>query len=348
MSLPGRWVAPRDVWCSVASLGARVPAGALWVVDARVAALHPSVSRAAAAARARAVVTVRAGERLKSLRRLEALALHGQGLSRQGAVVAVGGGTVGDTVTVLAHLLKRGVALVQVPTTLLAAVDSSLGGKGAVNLEGVKNALGVFHSPAHSFLCPELFTTLTAAQRREGAAEAYKMAVCLDGALWKRWRRAQPGEAQLIREARRLKTRVCAKDPYETKGLRAVLNFGHTFGHVVESLTHYRVRHGEAVALGMHAALDVGRALRVTPEPVASEVEATLEPIAPRARARLAAALAGAGEVEVATLLAADKKSTAKGLSMVLLEKPGSTQTRAVDPAVWKETLRTWKAGRRP
>ncbi|MBX7102084.1 MAG: 3-dehydroquinate synthase [Myxococcaceae bacterium] len=348
MSVPGRWLAPRDVWCTVSSLGTRVPAGALWVVDARVAALHPSVTRAAAAARAHAVVTVRAGERLKSLAQLEALALHGQGLSRQGAVVAVGGGTVGDTATVLAHLLKRGVTLVQVPSTLLAAVDSSLGGKGAVNLAGVKNALGVFHSAAESFLCAELFATLSAAQRREGAAEAYKMAVCLDGALWKRWRAAPPDETQLIREARRLKTRVCARDPYETLGLRAVLNFGHTFGHVVESLTRYRVRHGEAVGLGMHAALDVGRALRVTPDKVASEVEAVLRPIAPRARARLAAALAGASEGEVAELLAADKKATAKGLSMVLLEKPGSTQTRAVDPAVWKETLRAWKAGRRP
>jgi 3-dehydroquinate synthase len=253
---------------------------------------------------------------------------------RSATFVALGGGTVGDAITVLAHLHKRGVRLLHVPTTMLAAVDSSIGGKGAVNVGGVKNALGVFHSAAETWLCPAFFETLTKAQRREGRLEAWKMVVTLEGATFERWARRAPSDEVLLRVARALKTSVVQADPYETKGLRVVLNFGHTFGHVLESISGYRLRHGEAVGLGMLCALDVGVALGVTSREVSRAVEAAL-PNGPGARRRLAA-LARKGDVgQVRALLKADKKGGVGGVRMVLLKAPGTWTTAEVPEAVW-------------
>ena len=152
----------------------------------------------------------------------------------------------------------------------------------------------------------------------------------------------------VVRLSRKLKTSVCDQDPYERTGRRAVLNFGHTFGHVVESVTHYRVRHGEAVGLGVHAALDVGRRLGVTGDAVARQVEEGFAPVAPGARARLARALVGVAPERVASLLKADKKSSARSLRRVLRERPGHTRVHDVDAAVWRSCLKAWKTGARP
>jgi predicted secreted protein len=215
----------------------------------------------------------------------------------------MGGGTVGDLGTVVAHLLKRGVRLIQVPTTLLAAVDSSLGGKGALHVEShgtaLKNAVGVFHYAEECWICPELFATLSARQRREGAVEGWKMAVCLDTRRWRRWTRRRPSLRELIRESRAMKAAVCSEDPYERVGRRSLLNFGHTFGHVLESLSHFRLSHGDAVGPGILCALDVGRAVGATPDAVASDVErAFLEEVGTFGRGRLAALLAGCGSAQ--------------------------------------------------
>jgi 3-dehydroquinate synthase len=331
-----------------------LPEGALVVLDARVARLHPGVRPALERRAPRAVVAVPGGESAKSFRVLERILVAGAELPRAGAVVAVGGGTIGDVATVAAHLLKRGVRLHQVPTTVLAAVDSSLGGKGAVDVavggRTVKNLAGVFHAAEACWLCPEFFTTLTPAQRREGAIEAWKMAVCLDADRYRAWARRPPPLPRLVREARALKEAVVGADPYERSGLRRVLNFGHTFGHVLESLSGFGLAHGEAVGLGMLCALDVGRALGVTPEAVAAEVEGTLHGRAEvRERRELARLLARARAPEVEKLLAADKKAGAGGeLQMVLLAAPGEAPVRPVAHAVWRGLLPAWREGRRP
>lgn len=317
MNAPGRYRPSSERWGRFASLA---PKGAAWIIDARVARLHPQVLRAI-----RAPVhleLVRASEALKSTAALERLVPKLLAIPRGGMLVAVGGGTVGDFATVTAHLLKRGVDLVHVPTTLLAAVDSSVGGKGALNVGSVKNALGVFHFPVQTLLCPEFFDTLTAAQRREGLAEALKMAVCLDARVWAKWSRRAPGTIELVKTSRRLKERICAADPYELTGVRAVLNFGHTFGHVIESLSGFRVRHGEAVALGMLCALDVGRMTKVTPGKLADEVEAVLAR-AGATRQRLEAVFGNHPANQIDRLLSADKKSIGSRLRMVLLVRPG-------------------------
>lgn len=319
MSAPGSHRPLNDRWGRFATHD--LPKGAVWVVDARVARLHPAVLRAIRAPLHVELVT--AGEGLKSVDALGRLAPKLLQLPRTGTLVAVGGGTVGDFATVAAHLVKRGVNLVHVPTTLLAAVDSSVGGKGALNVGDVKNALGVFHYPVRSLLCPELFATLSPAQHREGIAEALKMAVCLDAKVWRKWSRREPGLLERVKVSRRLKARVCAEDPYEQKGRRTVLNFGHTFGHVIEGLSNFEVRHGEAVALGMLCALDVGRRLGVTPPALADEVEEVVVGQAGAGRQRLKETLGRQRPEKIDRLLRADKKSAGGGLRMVLLSRPG-------------------------
>ncbi len=319
------------------AVGLRGPAVAL--ADEKVLRLHPHVGRALTRAGAR-VVSLRGGEGAKTLRTLERVAAACLDLPRGATVLAVGGGTVGDLATVFAHTFKRGVArFVQVPTTALAAVDSSVGGKGALNVGATKNALGVFHFADEAWLCAELFETLSPAQVREGLLEAWKMAVTLDAPTFTRWSERAPTLAEAIASGRRLKERLVAKDPFEQRGLRVALNFGHTFGHAVESLSGFRVRHGEAIGLGMLVALDVGARLGVTPRAVAAAVEAAL-PNGRDARGRLARWLGRSSAPALAPLLRADKKAAGgQGLAMVLLERPGRWRLVPVPERTWRAAL---------
>jgi 3-dehydroquinate synthase len=351
---PGGYAPRADRWAPFTELVSGLAPGALAVVDARVAHLHPALISGLQARKPVATLLLPAGERTKSLRALgKILAVSGK-LGRHGTLVAVGGGTVGDLCTVAAHLIKRGVCLIQVPTTVVAAVDSSVGGKGAINLAAggreLKNAAGVFHYAREAWLCSELFETLEARQRREGAIEAWKMVACLDAALWRQYRRRRPGLVPLIQGARRLKDGVCRRDPYERVGSRRVLNFGHTFGHVLESLSHFRVSHGDAVGLGMLCALDVGRALGVTSPSLAAEVEAGLrEGPGILERGSLAKVLRRASPGDIAELLASDKKAGPAGeLRMVLLGALGRAEVRHVPARMWRARLTAWRAGTLP
>lgn len=307
---PGAWKRSRDVVWSPGN--SRWPEGpTLTIADERVLKLHPRLQRAIKGE----LIALRAGEGAKSLRTLERLTRHALSLPRGLTVIAIGGGTIGDLATVFAHVFKRGVKkLIHVPTTLLAAVDSSVGGKGALNVAGAKNVLGVFHAADECWLWPEVFTTLSEAQRREGRVEAIKMVLTLDRKRWNEWVWGLPDDLELIRVSRALKNAVVDSDPYETKGRRAVLNFGHTFGHVIESLSGYRVRHGEAVGLGMIYAVDEGVRRGITPQNLRWELEAVL----PVKRARLTPWLAPKYAARVRALLAADKKG-----AWVLLQSPG-------------------------
>ena len=141
------------------------------------------------------------------------------------------------------------------------------------------------------------------------------MVVTLDARRWARWTKAAPSDDELVRTSRQLKHSLVAKDPYETKGLRVVLNFGHTLGHAIESLSGYRVRHGEAVGLGMLFALDVSVERGVTPRSVADAVENSL-PLARGARAQLAQWLTNRAALK--EIMRADKKG-----GMILLRRPG-------------------------
>ncbi len=203
----------------------------------------------------------------------EAMAAHGAG--RDALVIACGGGVVGDVAAFLASVYMRGVALLQIPTSLVAMIDSALGGKTAVNLAAGKNLLGTFHHPGAILVDPALLATLPEREYRSGLAEAIKYALIADAPLFERierdaaaLRRLEPAALDpLIAACLEHKARIVAADEREG-GLRRILNYGHTFGHALESATGYAAfLHGEAVAWGMIAAGRLALRLgRIAPE----------------------------------------------------------------------------------
>ncbi len=184
-------------------------------------------------------------------------------LARGEPVIALGGGVIGDMAGFAAATWLRGVPFVQVPTSLLAMVDASIGGKVGVDLPSGKNLVGAFKQPARVLIDPELLATLPSAEFRSGLAEVLKAAIIRDPALFEQIAAAGPGTlAQVIADAARVKVRVVERDPLE-HGDRAWLNLGHTFGHALEVLSDYQLRHGEAVALGTIAAAELSAELRL-------------------------------------------------------------------------------------
>jgi len=207
------------------------------------------------------------GERFKTLHSVSRVyeALIRASADRGSAIVAVGGGVVGDTAGFAAATFLRGITLVHVPTTLLAQVDSSIGGKVGVNHALGKNLIGAFHQPALVVVDPLLLRTLPRREFRSGLYEVVKYGVIASRPLFDRvntdvtaiFARDSGALLPVITESCRIKADVVSKDEREG-GLRRILNFGHTIGHALEAVTHYRrFRHGEAIALGMLAAADL-------------------------------------------------------------------------------------------
>jgi 3-dehydroquinate synthase len=180
-------------------------------------------------------------------------------VARSGTVVGVGGGVIGDLAGFVAATYLRGIAFVQVPTTLLAMVDSSVGGKTGVNLPEGKNLVGAFHQPRLVVADLDTLSTLPAAEFAAGMAEVIKYGAIRDRALFDRVANGVTPQdddlAEIVEKCVAIKARIVEQDEFETKGERALLNFGHTLGHAIEKATGYtRYKHGEAVALGMRAA----------------------------------------------------------------------------------------------
>jgi 3-dehydroquinate synthase len=304
------------------------------VVDRKVARLHNLCPPSA--------VLLSAGERSKSFSTLERLcgAVNERRVAGASRVVAVGGGTIGDVAALAAHLVSRGMPLVQVPTTLLAAVDSSIGGKAAVNsADGGKNLFGAFQFASDCLLCEEIWKTVPSRQRRDGLVEAAKMAVCLDAGLAHRWRHAPPGTREMVIESRRLKNAVCAADPFELGDRRTTLNFGHTVGHAIETLSGYAVSHGAAVAAGMAAALDVGTAVGATAPAVASWVEDFLLSLGLQGRSLLAQSLCAQSWEPFRKALSADKKGP---FTFVLLRDIGVAERALIPEDVVQKLFESW------
>lgn len=219
------------------------------------------------------VLEMRDGEPHKKLASVEALAekMLRLGADRDSIVIAFGGGVVGDTAGLLASIYMRGVDLVQIPTTILAQVDASIGGKTGVNLRGGKNLLGTFHQPRAVLIDPAVLSTLPEREFRAGLYESLKCGVIgnpelfdyLESVQVKQLRRDHTKVEWIIAESVKLKAEIVSSDEREG-GRRRVLNFGHTIGHALETETAYRYfLHGEAVAWGMiaaaHIAASVGR-----------------------------------------------------------------------------------------
>lgn len=316
------------------------------IADETVAKLH-GVWLAAAFPECPAM-TVPAGEGSKTVavlgQVLEFLAT--QRLDRGSVVAAVGGGVIGDLVGYAAASFLRGVDFVQVPTTLLAMVDSSVGGKTGINLAAGKNLAGAFHQPRAVYIDTGFLATLPQREFAAGAAEIVKYGLLGDAPLYAELAAkplvdaADPRTAAIVRQCCALKAAVVQDDERETKasGGRALLNLGHTFGHAVEQVTGYkRYLHGEAVGLGLAAAARLSERLGLLAAGEGARIEAVVA--AHRLPVRLEPAL------ELGALMTAmqrDKKVRAGKLRFVVLAAIGDAQTKddvAVEAveAVWRE-----------
>jgi len=271
------------------------------------------------------------GERSKSLAQAGRLydALLAAGADRGSAIIALGGGVVGDLAGFVAATLLRGLAVVQVPTTLLAMVDSSVGGKTGVNVARGKNLVGAFHQPRLVWIDAATLATLPARQLRAGLAEVVKHAAVRDAALF-RLLEAE-GEALLEAGPERfvpilerncaIKAEVVARDERES-GLRMILNFGHTLGHAVEALARYRgVLHGEAVAMGMAFAARRSEALGLATPGTAARLVALL------ARLGLPTELPPHPRRAYLGALSVDKKKRDARIRFVALREIGQAET---------------------
>ena len=204
-----------------------------------------------------------------------------KGFDRHASFVAFGGGVTGDLTGFAAAIYMRGVKVFQIPTTLLAMVDSSIGGKTGVDIPEGKNLIGAFHQPRQVFIDPEFLRTLPPAELRSGLAEVVKSAMILDAELFARLEEVGTGLVddpdyvkvypEIILRVCALKAKIVIEDERES-GIRALLNYGHTFGHAVETLGNFSLRHGLAVSIGMSVAARLAVSLgRLQPEEAARQ-----------------------------------------------------------------------------
>ena len=332
----------------LASLGARVaalrPGVRTAIVTDRTVAKHwlePAERSLTEAGVPTSRIIVEQGEVSKTYSGLEKVseALIAARIERNDLVIALGGGVVGDLAGFAAAILRRGVDFVQVPTSLLAQVDSSVGGKTGINSPQGKNLLGAFHQPVLVIADTAVLDTLSPRQFRAGYAEVAKYGVLGDEAFFA-WLEANHNEVfrggaareHAIATSCRAKAAIVVRDERET-GDRALLNLGHTFGHALEAATGFsdRLFHGEGVAIGMVLAAEFSALLGMIPQTAAARVERHLAEVGLPTRLQDIAGFAQEGLADadaLMTLMAQDKKVRRGKLTFILLEAIG----RAVIP----------------
>ena len=318
-------------------------AGRLFVVtDSNVAPLyaHRLEASITAAGFSVTVHVVPAGEASKCAGQLAGLweAMMAAGLTRTDAVVALGGGVVGDLAGFAAATVLRGVDFVQMPTTLLAQVDSSVGGKVAIDLHHGKNLAGAFWQPRLVLMDPDALDTLDDQTFADGMAEVVKYG-CIKDAAFFDFLAARPSRGELMAEIEHIlytccdiKRGVVERDERDT-GERMLLNFGHTLGHAYELAGHYETwSHGQAVAAGMCAAAKLGVKLGVTPSEIPARLEGVLSALG------LPTAISCTAE-DYAAAVGLDKKGAGGSISVILLDKLGHAVPHKMPKAELLEEL---------
>lgn len=281
------------------------------------------------------IVTVPPGERHKNLRTVARLydALLDAGLDRKSVLITLGGGVLGDLGGFVAATYLRGIPFIQIPTTLLAQVDASVGGKTGADLPRGKNLVGAFYQPRAVWIDTDTLQTLPARELRSGLAEVIKYGIISDEGFFARvtaqmprlLRRDPEALASAIVRSCEIKAEVVGQDETE-QGLRAILNFGHTVGHALETVTGYRrFKHGEAIAIGMVSAALIGEEVGVTPREITGQIAAALT------AAKLPTAFpADVPPEPILEAMRRDKKTVAGKLNFVLAERIGHVR-RVVD-----------------
>jgi 3-dehydroquinate synthase len=321
------------------------PTAAAIVTDANVLPWAKKVARTIKRAGVKTPIhVIRPGERSKSMAALgEVLAfLERQKVDRAGCVIAVGGGTVGDIAGFAAAIWQRGIRVVQVPTTLLAMVDSSIGGKTGVNGTRSKNAVGAFWQPVAVITDLAFLETLPPANYRDAFAEVVKYAVAMDHGLFELLLKAREplleGDREVLErvvfQCVMAKALVVAKDERE-QGPRAILNYGHTAGHALEAATGFRISHGRAVAFGMRVAARMALSMDLCGKRLVESQDAMLTAYGlPEKRPR----------VDIGRVLAAiprDKKARRGKVAWVMPRRLGHAEPgHAVPPVIVRRALR--------
>ena len=286
-----------------------------------------------------------AGEEHKSLATVEliAKAAVAAGLDRKSCMIALSGGVVGDLTGFTAAIYMRGIEFIQLPTTLLAAVDSSVGGKTGADLAEGKNLIGAFHQPQMVALDMQTLTTLPEAEYRNGLAEVVKYGVIMDKDFFdllvantgKLNSFAPDFYAKIIIRSCECKAEVVAGDERE-QGRRAILNYGHTVGHAVEKLSNFTLPHGKAVAIGMAAAARLAVMMDLCDKTVETIQNQLL------AKLKLPVNLPVASNIDdIVQAMKSDKKNTAGGITMVLPVSIGEVKiVKGVDEELLKSALK--------
>jgi 3-dehydroquinate synthase len=305
----------------IAELQERLPSKAVIVTDDIVTELWESPHRR---------IVVPAGEASKSLHFYSQVVeqILSLGIDRNTIIVALGGGVVGDLAGFVAATILRGVTFLQVPTTLLAMVDSSIGGKVGVDTPQGKNLVGAFKPADQVLICPEFLDQLPARQLTNGMAEVWKYGFIGDAPELTKLRGGQAPLTEIIFDCLDHKARVVEEDEFETSGLRATLNFGHTVGHAIEKVLRYETfLHGEAISIGMVAEARLGELLGITEAGTAEQVKQDL------ASAGLPVHWDGLRDFEpLIAAMRSDKKATGGKLAFSLLTRLGDCKlVRDVD-----------------
>ena len=288
-----------------------------------------------------AVCEIPAGEASKCVEQLSRLweGMMGFGLTRTDAVAALGGGVVGDLAGFAAATVLRGVDFVQIPTTLLSQVDSSVGGKVAIDLQHGKNLAGAFWQPRLVLMDPAVLGTLDDKTFADGMAEVIKYG-CIRDAAFLSWLEQRPSRQEIMAEIEHvlytccdIKRAVVVEDERDT-GARMILNFGHTLGHAYELAGHYRIwTHGQAVAAGMVKAAELGVTLGVTPAGLPERIGVLLGCFG------LPVAIPCAHE-DYAAAVGLDKKGAGDSISVILLEEGGRAVAHPMPKAKLLEELK--------
>ena len=296
------------------------------------------------------IITVVDGERAKSrlwLDRVIQKLISADTLSRKIFVVCLGGGTIGDLGGFIASIYKRGIPYIQIPTTLLGQIDSSIGGKTAIDLKEAKNILGSFYQPKAVFIDPGFLKTLSTKEMGQGLAEAIKYGVIQDRDFFdflkknhKKILQLNPTHIlKLISVCAGIKAKIVAEDEQEKRGLRTILNFGHTFAHAIESSLKYKnISHGEAVSLGMIYAAHLSKLLKKCSNQALNQIEEIISLFSLPNNIKF-------DSLNIYKSLTYDKKFTSGEIRMVILRKIGKVEVvEGISPKKIKKTLKIFSS----
>lgn len=278
------------------------------------------------------------GEKSKQFASLQSILedMYKAGLDRKATVIALGGGVIGDIATTVAGLYYRGVDCIQIPTTLLSQVDSSLGGKGAVDLGTHKNTIGIIRQPRAVIIDPTITKSLPKEQVTSGMGEIVKYAIAMDKELFEKLEEVNELDDDtliyIIDRCIKLKMDIVTKDPDDIHGTRAILNFGHTLGQAIELMSNHT--HGEAIAIGMHFALNLSVKTGLLTEGAKERALSLIK------KHDLPISIGNQNSSDVLNQMKKDKKTIDSSLRLVLLEDIGKAKTnQSVSETMVEETI---------